>query len=210
MYDFPAPPSFIEYRPIDGIDAAKCDSIIEKYSQGIYRSTKTYHPKYIQENMVGNIYSFLTLIGMMSVSDDGEGSITGVYLPNCNLPCMNDHESDVISETVAQINEYFNGSRKYFDVPINIDVSDFRQEVLLSIMEIPYGETRTYAQIAKAAGSPNAFRAVGTACAENPVPIIIPCHRVVPSSGGLGNYSGGNSMKRKLLDHEKNSRYFIL
>lgn len=160
--------------------------------------------------MAGNIHSFLTLIGVMSVSDDGEGSINGVYLPNSNLPCMNNHESEIISEAVAQINEYFNGSRKYFDIPINIDISDFRQEVLLCITEIPYGETRTYAQIAETAGSPKAFRAVGTACAENPVPIIIPCHRVVPSSGGLGNYSGGSSMKKKLLDHERNSRDFIL
>ena len=67
---------------------------------------------------------------------------------------------------------------------------------------IPYGEVRTYKQIAEQIGYPRSFRAVGTACAENPMPILVPCHRVVPSSGGIGNYSGGVSLKRKFLTLE--------
>lgn len=160
--------------------------------------------------MAGSIHSFLTLIGVMSISDDGEGSITGVFLPNSNLPCMREHESDIISEAIAQINEYFNGSRREFDVPLSIDAKGFRHDVLDTLMDIPYSELRTYAQIAESAGSPKAYRAVGTACSENPIPIIIPCHRVVPSSGGIGNYSGGSSMKKKLIEHEKNSRDFVI
>lgn len=68
--------------------------------------------------------------------------------------------------------------------------------------DIPYGEVRTYAEVAEMAGHPNAYRAVGTACARNPLPLIIPCHRVVPSSGGIGSYAGGSSLKRRLLELE--------
>ena len=149
------------------------------------------------------IYSYLTLIGTVSITEDGEGNVTGVYLPNDNLPSMDEFESDIISEAASQINEYLTGSRKEFDLPLDYGGTPFRRSVLEAVMDIPYGETRTYSEIATTIGSPKAFRSVGTACSENPLPIIIPCHRVLPSSGGIGSYTGGSSLKKRLLDHER-------
>lgn len=107
-----------------------------------------------------------------------------------------------MTEAAAEINEYLAGSRKRFDLPLSYGGSGFRVSVLDAIRDIPYGRTRTYAEIAQAVGSPKAYRAVGTACGENPLPILIPCHRVLPSSGGIGGYAGGSSLKRRLLDLE--------
>lgn len=152
------------------------------------------------------IASFLTLIGTVSITEDGDGNITGLYLPNCNLPAMDDRLTRSLEEASVQVNEYLSGKRRSFDLPLSYDVSEFREAVLEAIMDIPYGETRTYSEIASDAGSPRAARAVGTACAENPIPIIIPCHRVVPTSGGIGSYAGGSAMKQKLLDLENGSR----
>ena len=149
------------------------------------------------------IYSYLTLIGTVSITEDGDGNITGVYLPNDNLPSMDEFESDAISEAASQINEYLTGSRKVFDLSLSYDGTPFKKSVLEAVMGIPYGETRSYSEVAETVGSPKAFRSVGTACAENPLPIIIPCHRVLPSSGGIGSYTGGSSLKKRLLDHER-------
>ena len=149
------------------------------------------------------ILSCITLIGTVNIAEDGDGNIMGVYLPNSNLPCMKDGETDVLLEAAAQLNEYFSGKRREFDLPLSYGGTEFRTSVLDALREIPYGETRTYGEIAESIGSPRAYRAVGTACAENPLPIVIPCHRVVPSSGGIGSYAGGSSMKRRLLDFER-------
>lgn len=149
------------------------------------------------------IFSYLTLIGTVSIAEDGDGRIIGVFLPNSNLPAMDDRETDALSEACDQINEYLSGKRRTFDLELAYGGSDFRIAVMDAIGRIPFGETRTYAQLAEDAGSPKAFRAVGTVCSENPLPIIIPCHRVVPTSGGIGNYSGGSALKKKLLDHER-------
>lgn len=149
------------------------------------------------------IHSFITLLGSISVSEDGEGNITALYLPNQNLPAMEEDETDVLAEAAGQVNEYLSGRRRMFDLPLALTGSDFRISVLNALSGIPYGETRTYAQVAEAVGSPRAYRAVGTACAENPVPLIIPCHRVVPSSGGVGSYAGGSAMKARLLEMER-------
>ena len=81
-------------------------------------------------------------------------------------------------------------------------LSEFTVEVLDAVSDIPYGETATYSEIAEAIDHPGAYRAVGTACGRNPVPIVIPCHRVVPSSGGNGSYAGGSALKKRLLDLE--------
>ena len=137
------------------------------------------------------ILSCITLIGTVSITEDGD------------LPCMDEGETDVLLEAADQLNQYFSGKRREFDIPLSYDGSEFRMSVLDALRDIPYGETRTYAQIAEAVGSPRAYRAVGTACAENPIPIVIPCHRVVPSTGGVGSYAGGSSMKRRLLDFER-------
>lgn len=86
--------------------------------------------------------------------------------------------------------------------PLDVEGTDFQKKVWRATSAIPYGETRTYADIAKAIGHPKAVRAVGTALGKNPVCVVVPCHRVVPSSGGIGNYAYGKAMKQWLLDHE--------
>ena len=95
------------------------------------------------------------------------------------------------------------GRRRTFDVPLDLRLAHgFRREVLDHLPEIGYGRTESYTEVAAAAGSPRAVRAVGTACALNPVPIVVPCHRVVRSDGSMGQYAGGADAKRALLDLE--------
>jgi methylated-DNA-[protein]-cysteine S-methyltransferase len=99
-----------------------------------------------------------------------------------------------------QLDEYFAHRRRVFDVPLDLRLSKgFRRSVLAHLLEIPYGVTESYAQVATAAGRPRAVRAVGTACATNPVPIVVPCHRVVRSDGSFGGYAGGPDAKQSLL-----------
>jgi methylated-DNA-[protein]-cysteine S-methyltransferase len=103
-----------------------------------------------------------------------------------------------------EIDEYFAGRRSAFDVPLDLRLSrGFRREVLTRLPEIGYGHTASYAAVAAAAGRPNAVRAVGTACATNPLPVVVPCHRVVRSDGGIGGYVGGAAAKQALLALER-------
>ena len=107
-------------------------------------------------------------------------------------------------EVVArQFDEYFSRRRRAFDVPVDLRLSrGFRSSVLAHLRQIPYGATESYAQVAAATGHPRAVRAAGTACATNPVPIVVPCHRVVRSDGSPGGYAGGPDAKRSLLTLE--------
>jgi len=108
-----------------------------------------------------------------------------------------------LDEAARQIDGYFARRREGFELPLDWRLSTgFRREVLAHLPEIGYGRTESYAQVAVAAGSPRAVRAVGTACATNPLPLIVPCHRVVRSDGSPGGYAGGAAAKRVLLDLE--------
>lgn len=108
-----------------------------------------------------------------------------------------------LDETSRQIEEYFAGRRTRFDLPLDWRLSKgFRREVLRHLGEIDYGHTESYAQVAAASGSPRAVRAVGTACATNPLPLVVPCHRVVRSDGSVGGYAGGAEAKHTLLTLE--------
>ena len=111
-------------------------------------------------------------------------------------------ETDLLKEAYFQLSEYFKGSRKEFDLPLNPSGSDFQQTVWSELLSIPYGETRSYKEIAEAIGKPDSSRAVGNANNKNPIPIIIPCHRVIASGGKLTGYSGGADIKQKLLNIE--------
>jgi methylated-DNA-[protein]-cysteine S-methyltransferase len=104
-------------------------------------------------------------------------------------------------DTVArELEEYFQGHRHSFDVPLDWRLSaGFRSTVLHHLRDIGYGHTATYAAVAQFAGNPDAVRAVGSACATNPLPVVVPCHRVVRSDGGIGGYLGGVEVKRTLL-----------
>ena len=102
-----------------------------------------------------------------------------------------------------EIEEYFAGKRRRFDVPLDLRLTKgFRLDVLSHLSDIGYGRTESYAQVATAAGSPNAVRAVGSACANNPLPVVVPCHRVVRSDGSVGGYAGGPDAKLALLTLE--------
>lgn len=99
-----------------------------------------------------------------------------------------------------ELDLYFEGRLTEFDLPLDWQLSkDFRRRALRAISRIPYGQTRSYLQIAKSAGSERAVRAAGTACGTNPLPLVVPCHRVLRSGGGLGGYGGGVPMKEGLL-----------
>jgi methylated-DNA-[protein]-cysteine S-methyltransferase len=99
--------------------------------------------------------------------------------------------------------DHFAGQRRAFEVPVDLRLAHgFRRGVLTHLRQIPYGLTESYAEVALAAGSPRAVRAVGTACARNPVPIVVPCHRVVRSDGSAGGYAGGPEAKQALLAME--------
>jgi methylated-DNA-[protein]-cysteine S-methyltransferase len=108
-----------------------------------------------------------------------------------------------LDEAAREIDEYFAGRRRRFDLPLDYRLSSgFRRIVLGHLPAIDYGKTVSYASVASDVGSPKAFRAVGTACATNPLPVVVPCHRVVKSGGDLGNYRGGPEAKRFLIDLE--------
>src|SRR3954469_23237092 len=105
-----------------------------------------------------------------------------------------------LSAAVRQLEEYFAGRRTAFELPLDLRLAaGFRRPVLTQLRQVGYGTTASYATVAAAAGSPRAVRAVGTACATNPLPVVVPCHRVVRSDGALGNYVGGVAAKRTLL-----------
>jgi methylated-DNA-[protein]-cysteine S-methyltransferase len=108
-----------------------------------------------------------------------------------------------LDPVARQLEEYFGHRRRAFDVPLDLRLAKgFRRSVLAWLQQIPYGATESYARVAAATGSPRAVRAVGSACATNPVPIVVPCHRVVRSDGSAGGYAGGPEAKRALLSLE--------
>jgi methylated-DNA-[protein]-cysteine S-methyltransferase len=108
-----------------------------------------------------------------------------------------------LDDVARQLGDYFSGTRAAIDAPLDLRLTrGFRRGVLGHLREIPFGRTESYGQVAAASGSPRAVRAVGSACATNPLPIVIPCHRVVRADGSLGGYVGGIDAKRFLLDLE--------
>lgn len=103
----------------------------------------------------------------------------------------------------TQLDEYFMGKRKSFDIKINPKGTEFQKKVWQELSKIPFGKTESYSDIAKKIGQPNAWRAVGSACNKNPVMIIIPCHRVISKSGNLAGYAYGTELKARLLEFER-------
>ena len=114
-------------------------------------------------------------------------------------------DEEMCRDAIRQMDEYFNKRRKYFDLPLNIETTEFRGKVYNELLNIPYGETRSYSDIAKAINNEKAVRAVGQANRLNNIPIIIPCHRVIGKSGKMVGYAGDKiSIKEILLDLEYN------
>lgn len=112
---------------------------------------------------------------------------------------------DVLQDAVAQLNDYFDGRRTDFDFKLNPKGTDFQRKVWKSLLEIPYGKTRTYLEQSKILGDVKAIRAVASANGKNPIWIVIPCHRVIGADGSLTGYAGGLWRKKWLLEHESPS-----
>ncbi|MGO4518165.1 methylated-DNA--[protein]-cysteine S-methyltransferase [Terriglobus sp. 2YAB30_2] len=108
----------------------------------------------------------------------------------------------VLLKVERQLEEYFAGSRRAFDLPLDMRGTTFQKDVWEALLAIPYGETRSYGQLAKQLGRPSASRAVGAANGRNPISIVVPCHRVIGSSGKLTGFAGGLDVKARLLDME--------
>ncbi len=115
-----------------------------------------------------------------------------------------EYEDNVIRLTKQQIEEYLVGSRKEFDIPLLMLGTDFQKKVWRQLLKVPYGQTRSYRDIAKGIGNKGAVRAVGSANGANSIAIIIPCHRIVKSDGSTGGYAGGVDIKKMLLEIERN------
>lgn len=148
-------------------------------------------------------YQFDTRFGMMALGEE-DGAIIRLYLPNTSAPRMMPHATPLLEEGAKQILEYLSGQRRSFSLPLHPMGTPFQQRVWKALQDIPFGETRTYRDLAQAAGCPKGFQAVGQANRKNPLPILIPCHRVMSSSGILLGYTGGTALQRMLLDLEVN------
>jgi len=143
-------------------------------------------------------------IGNLLLIADEEGLLR-IEFPPASPPDEVSLDEERLMPVIRQIGEFFAGRRKTFDVPLALRGTAFQLEVWRALLCIPYGETRSYAEIAKSIGRPTATRAVGAANGANPVPIIVPCHRVIGSNGSLTGFGGGIDVKRWLLNFEAGS-----
>lgn len=152
---------------------------------------------------MGNIFYYKTPIGKIGIVED-EGKITNVYFETNNIPrdVYKHKETDILKEANRQLQDYFNGKLTTFSLEFAPSGTEFMKEVWNALLEIPYGETRSYKQIAQRTGHNFAYRAVGLANNRNPIPIFIPCHRVIGSNQTLVGYGGGLNIKKHLLELE--------
>ncbi len=140
-------------------------------------------------------------VGDLTLTEE-EGALTGLYFGRLSRP-GEAGPTALLEEAARQLREYFAGQRREFDLPLCLRGTAFQMQVWQALQAIPYGEVRTYGEIARAIGKPKACRAVGMANHHNPISIIVPCHRVVGAGGSLTGYGGGLENKRFLLDLEK-------
>ena len=149
-----------------------------------------------------NIFFYETPVGRICIGEEN-GCITHVTWSKIPQEYVL-AETELVLNCKKQLDEYFAGKRKTFDLPLAPKGTEFQQKVWNALTEIPYGETRTYGEIAAAIGNPKGARAVGMANNKNPIGILIPCHRVVGANGKLVGYAGGMEKKEWLLRLEKN------
>ena len=147
--------------------------------------------------------------GVLRLHAEGD-ELVAIDLPDHPGPAVlegGERRTDVLVRTKAQLAEYFAGDRRAFDLPLAPQGSGFQVQVWRALLRIPYGETCSYGDIARVVGRPSASRAVGAANGRNPIPIIVPCHRVIGSTGSLTGYGGGLERKRYLLDFEQGTLF---
>jgi methylated-DNA-[protein]-cysteine S-methyltransferase len=132
--------------------------------------------------------------------------LVAIHLPDSAFAPARARATRVLALARDQLDEYFAGARVAFDLPLAPDGTGFQRLVWRALLAIPFGETRSYGDVARAIGRPAASRAVGAANGRNPLAIVVPCHRVIGASGALVGYGGGLPAKRWLLDHERGAR----
>ena len=154
-----------------------------------------------------NIFFYETRIGKIGIISNRE-AVTGLFFAGGTGNAVEgtcNKETAVIREAAKQLTEYLDGKRRRFDIPMAFEGTPFQRKVWEALTRIPYGETRSYAEIAGSIGQPKACRAVGMANNRNPIAVMVPCHRVIGANGKLVGYAGGLDVKQKLLELEKNS-----
>lgn len=137
-------------------------------------------------------------VGTLTITEE-DGFITGIRIGKLEA---DEEETLLLSQAVQELDEYFEGRRREFDLPLKPHGTAFQKRVWEALRRIPYGKTASYRDIAKAVENPRGFRAVGNANGKNPIVIVVPCHRVIAADGSLGGYTGGLDIKRFLLEHE--------
>ena len=143
-----------------------------------------------------------TPVGFLKITATDD-AVTGVEF--MKVPGKEHDSHPLLTQSIQQLDEYFRGERETFDLPLCPEGTTFQQKVWKAMSKIKHGKTLSYGQLAAIVGSPDASRAVGSACGKNPIVIMIPCHRVKASGGGLGGFSGGLERKTMLLELESNS-----
>ncbi|HET9888872.1 MAG TPA: methylated-DNA--[protein]-cysteine S-methyltransferase [Mycobacterium sp.] len=183
---------------VDDLDALRARLAVAAQHEGVldiaYR---------VVDSPVGALLLAATELGLVRVAYASEGHDTVLQRLADKISPRILLAPDRLDTVARQFDEYFAGKRQEFSVPLDWRLSaGFRNTVLRHLPEIGYGHTASYAAVAKLAGNPNAVRAVGSACATNPLPVVVPCHRVLRSDGAMGGYLGGPEAKRLLLTLE--------
>jgi methylated-DNA-[protein]-cysteine S-methyltransferase len=144
-------------------------------------------------------------IDRLILASDG-AALVGVWMANASPADANwsrrTGDDDILAQTRTQLEEYFDGRRRVFEVPLAPNGTDFQRSVWTALMQIPFGTTISYGELARRLGKEAAIRAVGAANGRNPIPVIVPCHRVIGSDGSLTGFGGGLPRKKWLLQHE--------
>lgn len=146
-----------------------------------------------------NTLTLSTPIGDLQLVSDGQNLVRIVF-PGQHQQLGGDSQEDaVLAKAAKQLDEFFDGRRRHFDLPLAASGTQFQREVWSQLTKIPFGEVRSYRDIAAEIGRPTAVRAVGAANGRNPLPIVVPCHRVIGADGSLTGFAGGLERKRQLL-----------
>lgn len=143
-----------------------------------------------------------TVIGPLTIIDT-DNSISHIHFGEVKVMGIEERKTELIAETERQINAFYKGERDSYDLPLTLQGTEFQNKVWKALLEIPRGETRSYKDIAEAIENPKASRAVGMANNRNPIPVIVPCHRVIGRNGKLVGFAGGIDLKEKMLLIEK-------
>ncbi|MEV1019360.1 methylated-DNA--[protein]-cysteine S-methyltransferase [Streptomyces sp. NPDC050264] len=158
-----------------------------------------------QHTVIDSPYGRLTLVAT-------DGALSGLYMTEQRHrpaeEAFGERDERPFGAAIDQLEAYFQGELKEFDLPLALHGTPFQRSVWQQLRQIPYGETRTYGELAAALGNPAASRAVGLANGKNPVGVIVPCHRVIGASGSLTGYGGGLERKQRLLDFERGAALF--